>query len=110
MKKYIAPETTTIEVNTKSLISISTMGENARMDSDVLTKEENDEWEIWECFPSPKPRHDAPASCRSFFLLPPEENISPSGGKYFFLPRKVVFAHTWERKTPHVEKKNSSRG
>ena len=45
---YIAPETTTIEVNTKSLISISTMGENARMDSDVLTKEENDAWDIWE--------------------------------------------------------------
>lgn len=48
MKKYIAPETTTIEVNTKSLISISTMEGNARMDSDVLTKEENDAWDIWE--------------------------------------------------------------
>ena len=48
MKKYIAPETTTVEVNTKSLISISTMDENARKDSDVLTKEENDAWDIWE--------------------------------------------------------------
>ena len=26
----------------------------------------------------------------AFFLLPPEENISPSGGKNFFLPREVV--------------------
>ena len=48
MKKYIAPETTTIEVKTKSLISISTMGENAIKDGDVLTKEENDAWDIWE--------------------------------------------------------------
>ena len=34
--------------------------------------------------------HHAPASCRGFFVLPPEENISPSGGKNFFLPREVV--------------------
>ena len=42
-------------------------------------------------------------SLPSKIFLPPEENISPSGGKYFFLPRKVVFAHTWERK-------NTTRG
>ena len=47
MKKYIAPETTTIEVNTKSLISISTMGD-ADPNKTVLTKEEDNEWDIWE--------------------------------------------------------------
>ena len=47
MKKYIAPETTTIEVNTKSLISISTMG-TADPNKPVLTKEEEDAWDIWE--------------------------------------------------------------
>ena len=48
MKKYIAPETTTIEVNTKSLISISTMGQNADPNKPVLTKEENNAWDIWK--------------------------------------------------------------
>ena len=47
MKKYIAPETTTIEVNTKSLISISTMG-TADPNKEVLTKDENSSWDIWE--------------------------------------------------------------
>ena len=43
-------------------------------------------------------------------FLPREENIFSSRGKLFLLTRGKEKHHTWERKMPHVGKKNTTRG
>lgn len=48
MKKYISPALQVNEAQVASMMAVSLMDTPADKDSEVLTKENNTDWNIWE--------------------------------------------------------------
>lgn len=47
-KTYILPETMAIEIQTQQLVAMSLQSGQALKDQPVLSKEDEDMWDIWE--------------------------------------------------------------
>lgn len=47
-KKYMLPETTAIEIQTQQLVAMSLQNGQADENMDVLSREQEDLWDVWD--------------------------------------------------------------